>query len=556
MFFNLGDGIISRESYLSVYMLNRKLKNFFDNSSIFKNVHVKGEVSNKFISARNHLYFTLKDQRSKVPCIVREENRDKIGFEIENGMKLLVSADVDVYALHGKYQLDIFSATDDGLGKLFIAFKQLKKKLDGEGLFDNIHKKELIEFPNRIGVVTSKSGSVIHDIIKTVKKDWPYCEVLLFPAAVQGPASKKELISQIKHADNFGVDVIIVGRGGGNLEELWSFNEEDVVRTIFSCNTPVISAVGHEDDITLCDLVADKRASTPTRAAHLAIKDKQEVKNNIDNFNSRLINYIYSKLDKNTNEYNNLVKRFELKSFDLIHSNRLNLNKIKEEYVIRNPCKIQIDQKDYYLNEMSNRLIDDINEISTNYRLNLDKTCDSFKYNADKLITSKKHSLDISKSYLKTNPCMNKIHNLENELEINYNKLNREISLKIENDKKELRYLYKSNIIKNPNLIYSKKSTEFQALNEKFINKSNEIILKNKHKLNSIKSMKVIEDPYSILDDYKNDLIIYKEKLDKINKVITLEKEKQKQKSNLIKIMLVVVIIFVIIILILLFGGI
>ena len=590
---------ISNNPYLSVYQFNKKMKDYFNQEPSFNNIYVKGEVSDKYISPRGHLYFNLKDKRSHVPCIVYSHLRKSIGFEIENGMKLLVRANVIVYVPHGKYQLDILSATDEGLGKLTVAYQQLKKKLRNEGLFDNIHKKDLPEFPKRIGVITSKSGSVIHDIVKTVKKDWPYCHVLLFPASVQGVNSKIELVNQIKNADSFGVDTLIVGRGGGSLEELQSFNEESVVRAIYECKTPVITAIGHEDNQTLSDLVADKKASTPTMAASLAIKNKNDVKNHVDHLNSRLTTVISSKLDKHKKEFENILSkplfrnqdyiysdkkvsfknlhdRFNLASAELINSNKNQLNKTRQEYVIRHPCKLQIDRKKSDLNDLETRLIDVMNLIINNYKVNLDKTIDNFNFNSQKLLTTKRHSLEISKAYFKTDSFRNQIELLKEDLISNKSKLNQIISLKLNNNQRDLKVISDKKIFKSPEIIYLDKSSKYSALVDKFKSQSNEIILKKSHELNSIrdssviknpekiyvskykeldkiKTSKIIKNPDMLLDSYKRELKIYEEKLDKINQVIMLKKEQNKQKRIYISIIVIAVLI---IILIVIYGGI
>ena len=578
------------------------MENFFKHESVFRNVYVKGEVSGTYISARKHLYFTLKDKRSEVPCVVYKWFRKSIGFEIENGMKLLVTANVSVYWPKGKYQLDVRSATDEGIGKLTIAYGQLKKRLRKEGLFDNRHKKALPEYPKRIGVVTSKGGSVIHDIVETVKRDWPYCQVLLFPAAVQGSSSKAELVAQIKNADSFNLDVLIVGRGGGSLEELWSFNEESVVRTIFECKTPVISAIGHEDNTTLSDLVADKRASTPTMAASLAIKNKDDVMNNVSHLNTRLITFMSSKLDKNRKEFENILKksvlidssnvysdkqnsfdllcnRFNVISNELIVSSSHELAKIKSSYLIRHPCKIQLDSSKSKLNELEIRLIDAMNFIIKDCQVNLDKTTTEFNFQSNKFMVSQKHRLEsIKKSYSVVNPCKIQLDYAKSQLTSKNNKLN--------------------NIIDD---IYHSNEYKYSDLKNRFINKSNEIILTNTYELNSIKSSptlknhlknhieknnhelenlnlrleksfnqtikdnqnrldvmlnrNIIKNPYLMLDQYKNKLNSYEEKLDKINQVNLIELEKQKERARLVKIIVAIVVAFMIIILLLLFGG-
>ena len=595
--------VISDSEYLSVTMFNKNMENFFKNESTFKNVYVKGEVSGTYISAKKHLYFTLKDKRSEVPCIVYNWFRKSIGFEIENGMKLLVTANVSVYWPKGKYQLDVRSATDEGIGKLTIAYEQLKRKLRNEGLFDYKHKKALPEYPKRIGVVTSKGGSVIHDILKIVKRDWPYCHVLLFPAAVQGSSSKEELVTQIKNADEYKLDVLIVGRGGGSLEELWSFNEECVVRAIFECKTPVISAIGHEDNTTLSDLVADKRASTPTMAASLAIKNKRDVFNNVSHLNRRLMTFISSKVDKNKKDFENLLKkavlrdpsnvysikhdsfdllcnRFNVISKELIHSNIHELAKIKSSYSIRHPCKIQVDLSKSKLNELKTRLIDVMNFIMNNYRVNLDKIINEFNFQSDKLIASQRHRLEsIRKSYLIVNPCIMQLDSVRSQLKTTNDKLNNSMDkiynsneyryaelknrFKSQSNEMILTHTYELNLIKtspalkNPLKNHIEKNDhELNNLYSRLENSFNQTIKDNQNSLNVILDKNIIKNPYLMLDQYRSELNKYGEKLDKINKVNLIELEKQKEKARLMKTIVAIVVVFMIIILLLMFGGI
>lgn len=584
-------------------MFNKNMENYFKNESTFKNVYVKGEVSGTYISAKKHLYFTLKDKRSEVPCIVYKWFRKSIGFQIENGMKLLVTANVSVYWPKGKYQLDVRSATDEGIGKLTIAYEQLKRKLRNEGLFDYKHKKALPEYPKRIGVVTSKGGSIIHDIVKIVKRDWPYCQVLLFPAAVQGSSSKEELVTQIKNADKYELDVLIVGRGGGSLEELWSFNEESVVRAIFECKTPVISAIGHEDNTTLSDLVADKRASTPTMAASLAINNKKDVFNNVSHLNRRLMTFISSKVDKNRNDFESLLKkrvlrdpsnvysfkhdsfdllcnRFNVISKELIHSNIHELEKIKSSYSIRHPCKIQVDLSKSKLNELKTRLIDVMNFIMNDYQANLDKTINEFNFQSDKLIASQRHRLEsIKKSYLIVNPCIMQLDSARSQLKTTNNQLNNtidkiynsneykyaELKNRFKNQSNEmiLTHTYELNLIKiSPALKnhlknhIEKNGHELNNLNSRLENSFNQTINDNQNSLNVILDKNIIKNPYLMLDQYRSELNKYGEKLDKINQVNLIELEKQKEKARLMKTIVAIVVVFMIIILLLLFGGI
>ena len=511
----------------------------FKSNPNFRNVYVKGEVSDMFISAYGHLYFNLKDKKSQVPCIVYKWFRRNLQFDIEDGMKLLVIANVVVYAPHGKYQLDVRSATEDGLGQLYVKYQQLKKKLEKEGLFDDKHKKDLPHFVKRIGVITSKGGSVIHDIVKTVNENWPFCQVFLFPAAVQGENSKTELVTQIAKADDSDMDVLIVARGGGSIQDLWSYNEESVARAIFNAETPIISAIGHEDNITLADLVADKRASTPTMAASLAIEDKKNIMENINHYNSRLITFVSSKIEdykkqmqfmlskplfadetyvykSKKRDFDDLCSRFDSSSGELVKSNRVMLDKITTEYVIRHPCKMQLDKSKSNLNELTNRLIDAMDFIINSQKVNLDKASDKFKFHSEKLLASKRNSLEISKSYFKANPCQDKIDLSKKELVSNKNMIIKEVNLRVENNKRELNYVLEKSIFKNPNLIYSNKSRDFKYLTDKFISKSNELILTKTHDLDSVRSKSVIKNHLDgYIDSSNEDLVNLKLKLNK-----------------------------------------
>ena len=493
-------------------------------------------------------------------------------------MKLLVTANVGVYAPHGKYQLDIRAAIEDGLGQLFVRYQQLKSKLAKEGLFDDKHKKELPHFVKRIGVITSRGGAVIHDIIKTVRENWPYCQVILFPAAVQGAGSKGELVRQIKRADSLNMDVLIVGRGGGSIEDLWSFNEEEVVRCIFECRTPVISAIGHEDDVTLSDLAADRRASTPTMAATFAIEDKNAILENIGHYNSRLITFMSSKIEdykrqmefmlskslfsdkthvyrSKKDDFDDLCSRFDSSSAGLVKSNRLMLDKITSEYVIRHPCKMQLDTSRSSLNELKTRLLDVMDKTLNDSRVNLDKATNKFKFSSQKLLTSKGHDLEMLKSRYMANPFQDRIDFERYALDLINDRVLAQVNVNVDRNRKDF------------NLAYND-----------FMNASKGIIMKNSHDLDSIrkhgiirnpqricgvkrldleqlKDKKIIRNPYLMLDSYKNELDIYKEKLDKINRVIVLKKEQQKQRQIYLTVIAAVVAVMIIILLIM-FGGI
>ena len=560
-----------------MFEFNKAMESHFKDNPNFRNVHVKGEVSNTFISSRGHLYFTLKDKRSQVPCIVYEWFRKDIAFDVEDGMKLLVIANVSVYPPHGKYQLDVRSAIEDGLGQLFVKYQQLRKKLDGEGLFDSKHKKDIPHFVKRIGVITSEGGAVIHDIIKTVRQNWPYCQVFLFPAAVQGANSKNELVRQIKRADEFNMDVLIVGRGGGSIEDLWSFNEEIVARTIFDCKTPVISAIGHEDDTTLSDLVADKRASTPTMAASLAIEDKDAISEKVNHLNNRLNSVISSKLDdyrkqlmlmfakpvfsdsayiysNQKSEFEDLYDRFNMTSNELVKSHRVALEKMTNEYVIRHPCKMQLDSSKSSLNELRVRLLDAMNLIINNQKVNLDKASDKFNFLSEKLVTSKRHGLEMSKSALITNPYQNQLDSSRKDLNIIEGKLINNVNVNVRNSKRDLEILENSFENRSRELIM-KKSHELDSIKSKGIIKNPQRLFESKYnELEQMKNNKMIKNPNLILDSYKSELDIYREKLDKIKQVLELKKEQQMQKQRYMIVIAAIVIVMIIVLVIL--GGI
>ena len=258
------------EKYLSVTTLTKYLKMKFDKDPYLERVYLTGQVSN-FRKRPTHQYFSLKDDRAVIQATIWSGIYQKLGFDLEEGMKINVVGRVQVYEPSGSYSIIIEKAEPDGVGALAIQFEQLKKKLAEEGLFQERFKQSLPQFSKKIGVVTSRSGAVIQDIITTVSRRFPGVEIVLYPTKVQGEGAAKEIVRNITRANvRDDLDVLIIGRGGGSIEDLWAFNEEIVVRAIFESRLPIISSVGHETDVTLADFVADKRAATPTAAAELA----------------------------------------------------------------------------------------------------------------------------------------------------------------------------------------------------------------------------------------------------------------------------------------------
>lgn len=276
------------DAVMTVSDLNNFIKNMFDSNRLLSSIHVKGEISN-FVNHRSgHLYFSLKDDGAQIKAIMFRSSAARLKFIPENGMKVTVFGSISVFPRDGVYQMYVTSMQPDGIGALYLAYEQLKLKLESEGLFSEEHKKILPEFPEKIGVITSPTGAAVRDIINVIGRRYPLATIYLYPALVQGEGAAQTLIDGIDYFDKSKlVDIIIIGRGGGSIEDLWEFNNEALARRIYDCGIPVISAVGHETDFTICDFVADMRAPTPSAAAELAVPDIRELYVAIDNMYSR-----------------------------------------------------------------------------------------------------------------------------------------------------------------------------------------------------------------------------------------------------------------------------
>lgn len=283
---------------LSVTQLNEHLKSLLDADPFISNVYVRGELSNYKVYPSGHHYFTIKDESSALKCVMFRSSAQSLRFRPESGMKVIAFGRVAVYTRDGAYQLYVNSLTPDGVGDLQIAFEQLKEKLYKEGLFAPEHKKPIPRYPARVGVVTSSAGAAVHDIIRVLRKRWPIAKILLLPVRVQGVEAPPEIVGAIKYANKYKVsDVLIVGRGGGSIEDLWAFNDEHVARAIYDSDIPVISAVGHEPDVTIADFVADLRAATPSNAAELCAPDREELMEYLDSAQIRSLSSITRKID-------------------------------------------------------------------------------------------------------------------------------------------------------------------------------------------------------------------------------------------------------------------
>ncbi len=309
--------------------LTREIKQVLEMS--FPRLWVEGEISNFKRHSSGHLYFTLKDEGSQISCAMWRFRANGLLFEPRDGMQVLVEGEVQVYEKGGYYQLIVHQIQPAGVGALQLRFEQLKQKLRAEGLFEEIHKKALPEYPERVGVVTSPTGAAIRDIISVIRRRFPSVEILLYPVRVQGEGAAEEIARAIREFNIYGqVDVLIVGRGGGSLEDLWAFNEEEVARAIFESRIPVISAVGHEVDFSIADFVADRRAPTPSAAAEMAVKDRLELLGVLRYYQEKLAGLLLQRL-KHTRERIQAIQNSYAfrKPGDLIYQKMLRVDELE-----------------------------------------------------------------------------------------------------------------------------------------------------------------------------------------------------------------------------------
>lgn len=277
------------QTVLSITQLNEYIRGKMDTDPLLNQVAVRGEISNYKLYPSGHHYFTLKDEASALRCVLFKGNAARLRFRPENGMKILAMGRVSVFPRDGAYQLYCTALAMDGVGDLYAAFEQMKKKLEAQGLFDPSHKKPIPRYPGTIGIVTSSAGAAIHDMLRILGKRYPLTRVRLFPVRVQGAGASQEIAAAIRYANYYHLaDVLIVGRGGGSMEDLWAFNEEPVAYAIYESEIPVISAVGHEPDVTISDFVADLRAATPSNAAELAVPDQDGLRQSLDQMTSAM----------------------------------------------------------------------------------------------------------------------------------------------------------------------------------------------------------------------------------------------------------------------------
>lgn len=315
---------------LTVKELTRHIKKILEEDRKLNNLFVRGEVSNLKNNSSGHVFFSLKDEETQIKCVLFRRTKENIDFELEDGMNVILKGYVEVYGPRGEYSIIVEEAQPDGLGALHLAFVQLKNKLEKEGLFSIQHKKPIPEFPKTIGIITSSSGAVLQDILNVIKKRWPLVKVVIVPTAVQGKDASFSIIESIELInESKDVDVLILARGGGSLEDLWCFNEEKVARAIFNSRIPIISAIGHETDFTIADFVADYRAPTPSTAAERAVPDIKEVYGQINHLSIRSTKSISHVLELFKRELKQIVSRPMFKRpFEVVHANYRELDQV------------------------------------------------------------------------------------------------------------------------------------------------------------------------------------------------------------------------------------
>ena len=303
------------QQVLSITQINEYIRTLMDSDALLAGLAVRGEISNYKMYPSGHHYFTLKDEGGALKCVMFKGNAMRLRFRPENGMKVIAMGKITVYPRDGAYQLYCSSLVLDGIGDLYAAFEQLKTKLASQGLFDPAHKKPLPKYPGVIGIITSSAGAAVHDMLRILRKRYPLAEVRLLPVRVQGIEAPGEIAAAIGYANYYKLaDLLIVGRGGGSIEDLWAFNDERVAQAIYHSDIPVISAVGHEPDVTISDFVADLRAATPSNAAELAVPDQDALRQNLDSMSAAMANLLNRQLKNARRQLNMLAQSPSLTS--------------------------------------------------------------------------------------------------------------------------------------------------------------------------------------------------------------------------------------------------
>ena len=432
-------------NFLTVRELTVLIKYNLENDIRFKNILVKGEISNLKIHPSGHWYFTLKDKFSRISAVMFSSYAKNVKIRITEGMQVILTGSIGVYENGGSYQLYVNNIQPDGIGTLYLQFEELKRNLEKEGLFDPKYKKPLPKYPMRIGVISASSGAAIHDIFTTITRRWPISERILIPASVQGLSAASTIVNALRLADTLNFDVIILARGGGSLEDLWPFNEEIVARAIFEMKTPVVSGVGHEVDFTISDFVSDKRAPTPTGAAEMVTPDINEIRLQVNNLKSRILN-----------NFNNILKY-----------NKQNLNNIKTKNIFVNPEFLYVNSS-IILDNYKNKLITNYHKLANNLKnKNL-----VYLNKMNLLINNKISSYNYLYNYNeKLNLLFNKIYSQNlNNFKVNISKLDSLSPLKVMS--RGYSYVTKENeIIKSINEVKKDDELELKLVDGKILTK-------------------------------------------------------------------------------------
>ena len=432
-------------NFLTVRELTVLIKYNLENDIRFKNILVKGEISNLKIHPSGHWYFTLKDKFSRISAVMFSSYAKNVKIRITEGMQVILTGSIGVYENGGSYQLYVNNIQPDGIGTLYLQFEELKRNLEKEGLFDPKYKKPLPKYPMRIGVISASSGAAIHDIFTTITRRWPISERILIPASVQGLSAAPTIVNALKLADTLNFDVIILARGGGSLEDLWPLNEEIVARAIFEMKTPVVSGVGHEVDFTISDFVSDKRAPTPTGAAEMVTPDINEIRLQVNNLKSRILN-----------NFNNILKY-----------NKQNLNNIKTKNIFVNPEFLYVNSS-IILDNYKNKLITNYHKLANNLKnKNL-----VYLNKMNLLINNKISSYNYLYNYNeKLNLLFNKIYSQNlNNFKVNISKLDSLSPLKVMS--RGYSYVTKENeIIKSINEVKKDDELELKLVDGKILTK-------------------------------------------------------------------------------------
>lgn len=401
-----------QNKYLTVSALNRYLKAKIESDVHLNQIYITGELSNVKYHSSGHCYFTLKDDKSRINAVMFQTQLRKVLFRLEDGMKVLAICRLSIYEPQGTYQLYVDKIDIDGLGNLYMAYEKRRLLLQKEGLFSQEHKKNIPLYPQNIGIITAATGAAIHDIVSTIKRLCPSAKMTLYPSLVQGEDAPLNLIRRLKEADQNQHDVLIIGRGGGSLEDLWAFNDEHLARAIYHASTPIISGVGHESDVTICDFVADLRAPTPTGAAQLACFNQSVFETTLKQYQNTLTQLIYKKIQVQQSKINQFKSLPIFRHPEKIYQTEL--QRMDDLYnALNNAIKTKVILKNHHIEVLSNQLMSKIELMQKSQNQFLD-------FNKNKLMTLMTYQLKHKKQTLISSISQLNAYNPLNVLERGY----------------------------------------------------------------------------------------------------------------------------------------